>query len=228
MMRRRALLLAGLLLAGLVATAAPASAASGARPSPSDRALIAAGLVARGDVPASWVGSHQSNDIREFSKIAACRAVYVALLAANRRVPNALSRQFADPTSNGQTLASDQVFAFRTVKAASAYLAAFEGPNAGPCLQMAIQQVVVGGGVNNTAATVGTPAGLDGIGDAATGQQVTVSVAASGTSLTLVVDFDAVRIGRTVIGFDFLNANHPLPQALPIIGAAVARVQHAG
>ena len=227
-MGHRTLLLIVLSAAALLAGSTAASGAPTARPGPRDRALIAAGLVTGGDVPASWVGSHQSNDIREFSTIAPCRAVYAALVAANRRVPNALSRQFTDPTSNDQTLASNQVFAFRTVAAASTYLAAFEGPDAGACLQTAVQKVVVGGGVNNTAATVGPVAGLDGVGDAATGQQVTVSLAVNGTSATLVVDFEAVRVGRTVLAFDFLNASHPLPQGPSIVAAAVARVQHAG
>ena len=34
--------------------------------------------------------------------------------------------------------------------------------------------------------------------------------------------------GFTVLAFDFLNADHPLPQALTIINTAVTRVQHTG
>jgi hypothetical protein len=227
-MRRRGRWAAGLVVVGLVTTGAVAAAAPAARPTPADRALIRAGLVTRADVPASWTGSRQSNDLAPFAKLASCRTVYATLLAANRRVPNALSRQFTDPASHDQTVASDQVFAFPTVQAASTYLAAFNGPTAGACLQAAVQAAVLGVGVNNTAGTGGAVAGLAGVGDETAGQQVTLSASASGTSVTLVVDFAAVRVGRTVLAFDFLNADHPLPQGLAIINAAVTRVQHTG
>ena len=217
----------GSMVLALVAGPAAGAAAPAVSLRPGDGRLLAAGVVTAGDVPASWQPSRQSNDLKAFSGIPTCRRIYAVSVAANRAVPNVLSRQFTDPASNQETTASDQVFAFRTVRAASAYLVAFEGPNVEPCLNATLQRVLAGSGVTNTTAASAPITTLTGVGDASTGQQITVSAQASGQVVTLVADFEFVRVGRAVMLFEFLHADTTLPEGPQIVTSVVGRVQAA-
>ncbi len=50
-------------------------------------------------------------------------------------------------------------------------------------------------------------------------------VSANGQNVTLVADFEFVRVGRTVMLFEFLNPNTTLPPGPQIVQSVVGRVQ---
>jgi len=218
------------LTVGVVVTLAAGAAASAPPrvPTASTRALLAAGLITANDVPAAWTGSRQTNDLKVFAGVPTCHALYLANVAANRRVPNVLSRQFTDPASNGTTLASDQVFAFRTVAAASAFLAVLQRPNTASCLTTVIQKVLASSGVTDTTAAASPITTLGALGDGRAGYEVTLAATIRGGSISLVADFVVVRVGRVVVLPEFLNENRSLPEGPQIVTTVVNRVEAVG
>src|ERR1022692_1221064 len=125
-------LLAGALVVGL---ALPAGAAKA-----SDGSILTAGVITKSDVPKSWKSSKQPDVNATLKAVPACAPILAATTAA-RKSPHQNSQVFTDPKSNAQlTNAQDQVYAFKTAVAASAYLAAFQAAAGLACLQGLIGQ----------------------------------------------------------------------------------------
>jgi hypothetical protein len=215
----------GAILTGLmtVAVLAPA-AASGATGPKSTQTILRAGVIVAADVPSGWTkGPHPNNHDKNLRGIAACKAVIAADAAADRSVPQARSAAFSDPSANGgkTTRAENTVLAFKNPAAASRYAAVFATSDASECLRASVERQI-GSQVTTTVSPI---TDLGSLGDARLGYEIVVKGSDStGQPLSLLADVVLVRVGRAVVGFDFLNLNARLPQGPDIVNAVVNRL----
>lgn len=215
--------------AAIVLIAAMAGSAAGSTtPSARDRALLGAAVIQRRDVPPGWVSHKQGGATTgQFKGIAACKDVAPALNAPLSAVPHRVSPEFSDPTSGTQTtLAANTGFAFKDAAAAAQYLAVYRRSSIPGCFTTSLQRSV-GPSLQGAQATIGvTPlTNLAGLGDDEVGYSVTLTIAAPGApSETLYDDVIAVRVGRAVLDFRFLNLESELPVGPPIVRQATSRV----
>lgn len=198
--------------------------ASGAPPAPggSTGAVLKAGVIVAGDVPAAWtsVPAHQSTDLLRDDGIPACAVARAAVRAANRGARRAFSRQFVAPDQIGG--AQDVVVVARSVAAAQTFLHAYGGPQGQACAQAVVDRIARGAG----GTAVVTPlTDLAGSGDDALGYQFLISAPNHGVTVTEVSDLVVVRVGRAVAGFQFQNAILPLPDRPGIVHAVLTRLR---
>jgi len=206
-------------LAAAVAFVAPAGA--GIKAAASDKAILKAAVLTAADVPSTWVAAKQADSgTQNYKGIAVCKQISAAMDAAHRG-PRALSPQFTDPTPSSNALAQDTVYAFKNVKAAQQFLAAFQTSNAASCYRQAFNKAAKGQGQ----ATVAPIANLQGIGDEAAGFEATITGSdQNGQPVHVIADVIGVRVGRGFVGFNFLNNNVVIPQGPAIVNAAVGRL----
>ena len=210
--------------AAIVATAAPAVAK--AKPSAADRVMLRAGVVTAADVPAGWTATNQvDTSADQFQGITVCRAVHRAVFTARATVPYKLSQAFSPPgPDNGLTSVDDTVLAFRTDARADAFVAVFERPSAGTCLQAVLARGLRGEGHATVAPLAVAPAG-----DAAVGYEARITSTSAGLTGSQVGDIVVLRVGRVVAYFSSLNAAAaPLPQGPAIVAAVAGRLRAVG
>jgi hypothetical protein len=205
-------------VAAALTLAAPGGAA--VKTAASDRAILRAGVLTKADVPATWTGMKQSEvATKNYQGLAPCKQIAVAL-ATGRRTPHALSPRFLDPTPTSNSLASNEVVAFKTVVAAQRYLAAFEASNASTCFMQAFNRATTG-----FQATVTPITGLQGVGNEAAGYEASITgTDQNGAPVNVIGDVVTARVGRAVVGFNFGNNAVRLPQAESIVQATVGRL----
>lgn len=206
-------------LAAAVAVVAPAGA--GVKAAASDKAILKAAVLTSADVPPTWVAAKQADSgTKNYKGIAACKQISAAMDAAHRG-PRALSPQFSDPAPTSNALAQDTVDAFKNVKAAQQFLAPFEASNAASCYQQAFNKASRGQGKT----TVVPITNLQGLGDEAVGYEATITgTDQNGQPVHVIADVIGVRVGRGLVGFNFLNNNVVIPQGVAIVNAAVGRL----
>jgi len=208
------LVAAALVLAPLLNVAAPAP-----RSTP---AILRAGVIHPRDVPAGWTASLQDQTALPFAGVAPCAAINAADATARRRAARAASPRFTDPQSAGTTAADNTVDAFRSAPAAARDLAAYQAPDAAACLQAVLTQA---GGPGATVTVTPLASQLHGLGDANAGYEGTIAGRGQqGQPIALVADLVAVRVGRAVVVFEFLNANRPIPEGPGIVDTVVGRL----
>ena len=204
--------------AAAVMLVAPADA--GVKSAASDKAILKAGVLTAADVPSTWMSVKQSDSgTKSFQGIASCKQIVAAMNAA-RRGPRALSRSFGDPAQASNAGAQNTVYAFKSVKAAQQYIAAYEASNAATCFQDAFNKATSG-----SQATVTPITDLQGVGDEAVGYEASVTgTDQSGKAVHVVDDLVDVRVGRAVMTFNFGNRDVRLPQGVAIVQAVISRL----
>jgi hypothetical protein len=208
-------------LAAALALVAPAGAR--VKAAPSDKALLQAGVMTAADVPSTWTSKKQTDTgSKGYKGFAACKQI-VAAMNASRRGPNAHSPEFSDPTSTSNALAQDSVYVFKNVKAATQYLSAYQASNAASCLQQALAKATGGKGQVTVAPVTDLHVGL---GDDQVGYEASITgTSQSGQPVHVVADIIGFRIGRTIVGFDFLNNDTRLGPAPSVVTGVVTRVR---
>ncbi len=203
--------------------AVPAGARGG-RPTPGDRAILAAGVLSARDVPSGWTSQSVSsgNQFAGFRGLAGCKQIVVADAAGTAGI-HAVSRAFSDPAvPSREATATDEVYAFPTVAGAARYLAAFQAASAPTCLQTGLS-VQTGGQVGVAAVPNHGPALGD---DNASFDAVLSTTDQQGQPFTAILDFVLVRTGRAVVDLAFTNpGTSPLAQEQTIVGAVVLRME---
>lgn len=219
---------AGLVLVVAVAVGSlfgeSAAVAAAVKVSKKDKAILAAGVVQAGDVPAGWTSSRPSGSgTVDIPGVATCRSIKAATVAA-RRAPNATSPQFKDPMA--VNLADDQVYAFKSVRAARSYLAGYTSSDAPNCLQMVFARPFGPPGVQvQGTPTVSGLTDLQGVGDQNAGYEIVVNLTSQDQTFALYWDLVYARVGRAVVHFVFNNAGARLPQSTDIMNAVIDRVK---
>lgn len=205
-------------LAAALALTVPAGAR--VKSAASDKAILQAGVVTAADVPSTWTARKQTDTgTKAYKGIAACKQIVAATTTA-RKGPKAVSPEFSDPAPNSNTLAQNTVYAFKTVKGASGFLSAYQSSNTTTCLQQVLQKT---GGKGQ--ATVTPITNLQGVGDDAVGYEASLSgTSQSGQPVHVVVDVIGVRVGRAIVGFEFLNNDVAIPQGVGIVQGVISRV----
>jgi hypothetical protein len=205
-------------VATAVALVAPAGA--GVKSAASDKAILKAGVLSPADVPSTWRSAKQTDaGTKSFKGIASCKQIVAATDAA-RRGPRALSRSFGDPAQTSNAGAQDTVYAFKNVKAAQQYVAAYKASNAATCFQDAFNRATSG-----SQATVTPITDLQGVGDEAIGYEASVTgTDQNGKAVHVIDDLVGVRVGRAFLGFNFGNSDVRLPQGVAIVQAVVSRL----
>lgn len=212
----------------VLALAAETPVAAAAKPlSARDRAILAAGVIQRTDVPTGWAAHKQgAGTAAQFKGVTACKQLAPVVNAALLTVPHRLSSEFSDPTSGTQTtMVANTAYAFKDVAAADSYLAAYRGSSVPACFTQALQRAVKGS-LNGLTGTVSVAplTNLAGLGDDEVGYLLTLTISAQGQQETLYADLVAVRVGRAVLGLKFQNLGAELPMGLTIIRSATSRV----
>jgi len=190
--------------------AVPAAAGRLHRVSDKDEALLRAGVIQASDVPSGWMPDRpRGPDPNQYGGHPACKALNNAVDRPRRKVPNA-SSSFFDPNSGDPTTtASDTVYAFTSVSAATKYLAAFQKKSAPACLYQSTH-------------VAATPIpGLQGVGDDNAGYERTLPI----PGLTAVSDILDVRVGRAVVEFTFQNVGAGIPPGPDIVNVVIGRVK---
>jgi hypothetical protein len=214
MILRRTRILVPLLavsLALVTALAGPAVAES-----KTDKAILKAGVITKGDVPPDWTSKKSTSGAPDRS-ITECKEIRTAVENAKKKVPRTRSRQFQDPTSDAG--AEDTVYAFRNVQAATGFVANYQGTAGQACFEKLAEKLAPSG-----TATVSPITDLEGVGDEALGYEIAYELTAAGQTATAYVDFVVVRTGRAVVGFGFTNRGERIPEGPPIVRAVVSRV----
>jgi hypothetical protein len=203
----------------------PAAAGVETKVSKKDKAILAAAVIQDDDVSSGWTSSQSSNTAgNDIPTDAACRSIKAATDAA-RRVPNAKSRQYTDP--NAPSLADNQVFAFKNVKDARAYLADYKASDASSCLQETFARPFGPGDVHVQGTPVVSPiTDLHPKADETIGYEVVVPLTSQGQSFDLHWDLIYLRLGRAVVHFVFNSAGQRNPQLSNIVNAVVKRMGH--
>jgi hypothetical protein len=198
-------------------------AASAATGPTSSRAILRAGVIVAGDLPSGWTkGPHPKKSDTSLRGIPSCKTVIAADAAAERSAPQARSATFSDPATGGKTTtAENTVFVFKDAAAASRFLAVYAANDASECLRASVARQI-----GSQATTTVSPIGdLGNLGDARVGDEIVVQGAGSnGQPISLFADVVFVRVGRAIIGFDFLNLNQRLPQGPSVVSAVVSRL----
>lgn len=205
----------------LVAIAVPVGSASVAGAASSkDQAILTAGVIGAGDVPATWQSAAQKDSgVKQYKGIAACKQAAAAEATA-RRGPRKLSPQFVDPSTNN-TLAENVAIVFKDAKTATRYLTTFEGSSTPACLGAVLQHQI---GNQGQVGTFSPITSLQGVGDQSLGFAVPIQT----QSGTLIADYVAVRVGRALLEFTFLNPSVQIAEGPQIVNAVVNRVAQAG
>jgi hypothetical protein len=211
-------------IAGAVGVAAALSlvapAGAGVRSAASDRAILKAGVLTAADVPSTWASTKQPDvGTKNYQGISDCKQISAAIDTA-RRGAHVFSPQFADPSSTSNALAEDTVFAFKSVKAAQRYVAAFAASTAASCYQEAFVRSSRGQGQ----ATVAPLTDVQGLGDQAVGFQADITGTQNGQPVHAIADVVGVRVGRAFVGFNFLNNDVRLPDGVGIVQAVMGRL----
>jgi hypothetical protein len=205
-------------VAAAVVLVAPAVA--GVKSAASDKAILKAGVLTAADVPSTWASAKQvDSGTKGFKGIASCKQVVAAMDAA-RRGPRALSRSFGDPAATSNSGAQNSVYAFKNVKAAQQYVAAYVASNAATCFQDAFNKAT-----NGSQATVAPLTNLQGVGDQAVGYEASVTgTDQNGKAVHVIDDLVNVRVGRALVSFNFGNNDVRIPQGVAIVQAVVSRL----
>jgi hypothetical protein len=216
---RARILILGVPVAVSLGLAAPAAAGE----SRSDKAILKAGVITKEDVPADWTSKRGETGGRALRGISECKKINAAVEAAKKKEPRARSREFQDPVSQGTTSAENAVYAFKDESAATRFMATYQGTDADACFDKAAAKVA------SEQPTAETPSvapitDLQGVGDEAIGYEIVVTFAQDDQSFTLYLDIVAVRVGRTVLGFNFSNIGSRITQGPDIVNAVVDRV----
>ena len=212
-----------LLGAALVAALAlPAGAASAAKAS--DQAILTAGVITKPDVPKSWTSSKQSDVNSAYKAAPACAPILAATNVA-RKFPHKNSLVFTDKSNAQLTNAQDQVYALKTAASASAYLAAFQDPAGLPCLQGLIQNAGTSTGAQTQVNNLGPLTNLQNLGNQAVGYEGMLTLTAQNQTLNLVIDEIVVRVGRSVVVFQFGSPDQQIVQGGAIVRSVLRRLQ---
>ena len=190
-----------LAVAALVAAAVPAGAK--ATPSAADKVLLRAGVVTAADVPAGWLtGSQADTSADEFKGFGVCRVVYRAVFNAAATVPYQLSKAYSPAgADNGITIVDDTVLAFPTVARANTFVAAFQAPSGGPCLQAVLAKALKGEGH-----AVVVPLAVAPVADTAVGYEAMITSNGPGLSGPSVGTSSCSASGTCVVYVSTLNA----------------------
>jgi len=207
----------------VVATLVYPAASSAAATSPKDTAILQAGVITATDVPPTWTGHTQPDPgTKPLNGIAACKAMRAALLAANKTTPRAQSQTFVD-TSTSSALpsqATDVVYAFKTTAAGKAYLVSDKTSAAANCLQQVFQKTF------GQATVTSITSQLQGVGDDRVGFEAAITGTQNGQPVTLTADNVNVRVGRSVVGFQFYTeGSQALSEGPAIVNAVVNRLK---
>jgi hypothetical protein len=224
MILRRTRILVPLLAVSLALVAAMAGPA--AAQSKSDKAILKAGVITKADFPGGWTSKKSTSSDRAYNGIAECKKIKSAVDSAKKKVPRAQSREFQAPGSRGTTAAEDSVYVFKDANAATSFLANYQAPEAATCFEKGTAKVTssqAGAGQP----TVSPVTDLQGVGDDATGYEIAIPFNVQGQTATLYIDFIAIRVGRTLLGFNFSNLNERITGGPSIVQAVVARVGQA-
>jgi hypothetical protein len=208
--------------AGLVAAfALVAPAGAGAKSAASDKAILRAGVLNAADVPSTWTATKQTDSgSKNYKGIASCKQIAAAIDTA-RRGPRVLSPQFSDPAAGSNALAEDTVYAFKTVKGAKQFLAPYQATNLTTCLEAAFKRAIGG----QAQATVTPITDLQGVGDDRVGYEAGITLTdQTGKPVHVIADIIGVRVGRAIVGFDFLNTDVRIPQGPSIVNTVVSRL----
>jgi hypothetical protein len=209
-------------LAAAVALVAPAGA--GVRAAASDKTILQVGVITPGDVPSTWATAKQTDvGSRNFSGIKSCKGIVTALNTAHR-VPRALSQQFSDPAPNSNAFAQNTINAFKDVKSASQYLAAYKASSALTCYQEAYKKATRGQGQ----LTLAPITDLQGVGDDRAGYEASITITSqTGQPVHVIADIVVVRVGRAAVVFNLANNDVSLPNRPAIVNAVVGRLHTA-
>ena len=199
---------------------APAMAAGESK---GDKAILKAGVITKGDVPAGWTSKKGKSSGDALTGLKECKTINTAVAAAKQDDPRARSREFADPVPANATTAENSVFAFPDTKSAGKFVTAYKGSAATACFDR------LGAEVGRSRPTAGPPTvspitDLQGVGDEALGYEIAATFTQNGGTATLYIDFIVVRVGRAVLGFAFTNVAARIPQGPDIVTAVVQRV----
>jgi hypothetical protein len=207
-------------VAAAVALVAPAGA--GVKSAASDKAILKAAVITAADVPSTWMSAKQTDSgSKGYKGVAVCKPIAAAIDAAQRQ-PRAHSPEFSDPATTA--LAENTVYALKSVKAAQQYIAPFQASNAGTCFAQVLTKASKSGGQ----ATATPITDLQGVGDASVGYELSFNVTdQNGQPVHLIADVIAVRVGRALVGFDFLNTDVRIPTGAAIVQAVVSRLTSA-
>lgn len=199
--------------------------------SPTDGAILHAGVVTGSDLSREWDSRPWDRPCTAgYRGIQACNGLKSAIDTARREVPNATSRPFSDPSSSDKaTEACDEVFAYRNVNAASDFLAVFRASSPLDCLRRSVPRLLRRSpppgstliGVNVSPITELA------VGDDRVGYETASTFTRRGQSFTLVDAVTVVRVGRAGVGFEFVSIDGRIPQAPDIVDTVVARVRQA-
>ena len=209
---------------GLICIALFASGVADATTKPtSTQAILRAGVIFATDVPSAWTaGPHPKKNDQSLQGIPACNAVIAADAAAERTAAQARSATFTDPTNPAKTTSAENtVFAFKNAATARRYLTVYQTSTAAEC-----QRASVGRQIGPQATTTVSPiTDLGKLGDGRVGDEIVVQgTTSNGQPINLFADVVFVRVGRGIVGFDFLNLNMRLPQSRGIVTDVVNRL----
>jgi hypothetical protein len=218
-MRQRRWIAAAVGVALATTLIAPA-AASAPSVAGTDKALLGAGVITGADVPSTWTQQTQADTAgKEYKGVKGCNRLLAAVLGI-KRVPHAFSAVFRDPASlQSATYAADKVYAFKNAASAQKYVAVYQSSSAQACIQQLLTKQA------GATTVVSIKSQLTGVGDANAGYEATLHASNQGQPVTLVADAIAVRVGRVVAGFAFLNVgNQAIPQGRGIVQAVIGRL----
>jgi hypothetical protein len=206
-----------------------ASAGAAPRPTAKDRKILAAGVIRAADVPVGWTSTaprKRAND--SFKGIAECKVIGATVATAKKTAPSNRSREFGQPGSSTIASADNTVYTFKSATVASKYLAAFQTPDAPTCVDKGLKVGLVNAVSSDVTTTISEITDLQGVGDDSIGYEDVATVNAATGAVTVYADFVAVRLGRVIVGYTFLNSDAQLPDGPAIVGATLTRVLKAG
>jgi len=199
--------------------------AASAAPPPDEQVIVAAGLLRKADFPPGWQQG-KGGGSPDFAKLGApCRPLVRTL---NRRVDHASSPAF---TMGSSERASNTAVLYLRPAGAVALFAALQDPLTTACYRrsatVSVAKTAATSKVPLQVVSVG-PVSVTPAGDQSLGYEAVVHASAGGQTATIYEDAVFVRVGRTALAFDFVDANTP-PGATfdPQLQAVVARVEAA-
>lgn len=218
--RRMRLLTLGVPVAASLALAGPAVAAGEAK---GDKAILKAGVITKADVPAEWTSKRGQSNGDALKGIEECKKINTAVADAKKDNPRARSRGFSDPVPEHATTAENAVYAFSNKASATKFMRTYQGSAAQACFDKLATEIT------KDRPTAGPPSAapitdLQGVGNEATGYEISATFTQDGGTATLYVDFVVVRVGRAAMGFGFTNVDGRIPQGPDIVNAVVQRV----
>ena len=196
-----------------------------AAPSPDEQVIVAAGLLRRADFPAGWQVTKGSSS-PNFARLGApCRPLVAAL---NRRIDKASSAGFLQGSTER---ASNTAVLYLRPAGAVALVAALQNPVTTACYRrsaaVSVAQTAARSKVTLQVVSV-APVTVAPAGDQSLGYEAVVRATSGGQTEMIYEDAVFVRVGRTVLSFDFVNtASSPNGTFGPQIQAVVGRVEAA-